>query len=337
MRGAGDWHQNWKMMALKALLSIIVLAMFILGLYVIGRRDETDGRQVRGSLQSKMHDVRRVTYEGAVYEPKALSTVLVMGVDNNKNYKTSGFRSGGQVDLLLVLLIDNKNEEIIPLQIDRDTMTEITVLGVLGGKAGTRNAQICLSHGFGDGNAESCLLTREAVSNLLLGIEIDYYFAIDLDGIQALNDVIGGVTVTLSDDLSALDPNMRKGETLTLHGKQAEYFVRNRRDVGSGTNEGRMDRQKSYLDGLRIKIRSLVQYDQDVIVGLYDTLKPYLQTNMTRGRIINMIWKTRDYHYADVVRAEGRYSIGEDGFMEFRIDGEALQRLVINLFYQKIA
>lgn len=336
MRRAGDSHQNRRMLTLKALIVIMALALFISGLYIVGRGVETDGRQIRGSLQSKMHDVRRVTYEGTVYEPKSLSTVLVMGVDKNKHFDTSGFRSGGQADLLLVLLIDNKKEEIIPLQIDRDTMTEIAVLGVLGSIAGTRNAQICLSHGFGDGNAQSCLLTQEAVSNLLLGEEIEYYFAMDLDGIQALNDAVGGVTVTLVDDLSALDPDMRKGETLTLHGKQAEYFVRNRRDVGSGTNEGRMDRQKSYLDGLRIKTRTLVQDDQDVIGGLYDVIKPYLQTNMTRGRIINMIWKTRDYRYADIVRPKGRYSIGKDGFMEYHVDEEALQRMVINLFYQKV-
>ena len=336
MRRVGDRHLGKRMLPLKALLFVTVLALFLLGLYAIGRRIETDGRQVRGSLQSKMQDALRVTYDGVAYEPKALSTVLVMGVDKTLRSDAGGFRNGGQADFLLMLLIDNENKVIVPLQIDRDTMTEIAVLGVLGSKAGTRNAQICLSHGFGDGKAQSCLLTQEAVRNLLLGIEIDYYFAMELDGIQSLNDAVGGVTVTLEDDLSSLDPTMRKGVTLTLHGEQAEFFVRNRRDVGSGTNEERMDRQKSYIDALINKLSSRGQGDQDGIGALYDVLQPYLQTNMTRGRIINITWKTHGYRYAEVVRPQGKYSAGKDGYMEFHIDEQALQRLVIDLFYQKV-
>lgn len=39
-----------------------------------------------------------------------------------------------------------------------------------------------------------------------------------LDGISVLNDLAGGVTVTLEDDFSAEDPAMTRGTTLSLHG-----------------------------------------------------------------------------------------------------------------------
>ena len=57
-------------------------------------------------------------------------------------------------------------------------MTEITILGVLGEEAGTVKTQLCLSHGFGDGGAQSCEFTVDAVSNLLLGTQIDFYICL---------------------------------------------------------------------------------------------------------------------------------------------------------------
>ena len=46
---------------------------------------------------------------------------------------------------------------------------------------------------------------RDAVSRLLQGENIDFYLAASLD-ISVLNDLAGGVTVTLEDDFSAADP-----------------------------------------------------------------------------------------------------------------------------------
>ena len=85
-----------------------------------------------------------------------------------------------------------------------------------------------------------------AAGILLLGESIDFYVAMNMDGISELNDLAGGVTVTLEDDFSSIDPAMTKGTTLTLHGDQAETFVRSRMTVGDGTNASRMERQEAF-------------------------------------------------------------------------------------------
>lgn len=82
-----------------------------------------------------------------------------------------------------------------------------------------------------------------------MGESIDFYVAMNMDGISELNDLAGGVTVTLEDDFSSIDPAMTKGTTLTLHGDQAETFVRSRMTVGDGTNASRMERQSVYAGG----------------------------------------------------------------------------------------
>ncbi len=171
---------------------------------------------------------------------------------------------------------------------------------------------------------------------MLFGIPIDYYVAMNLDGISVLNDILGGITVTLEDDFTALDPTMTKGKTLTLMGEQAEYFVRGRMDIGTGTNEARMARQELYLSQLLDLLFKQAIQNKDFIGTLYDQLRPYLTTNLNRGRMINTVWTARNYEYTDVVKPTGTHQIGADGFMQFWIDESALQQKVIDVFYQKV-
>ena len=58
--------------------------------------------------------------------------------------------------------------------------------------------------------------------------------------------------------------------------------------------------------------------------------------SLTSGRIINELWKDRDYTRESMIHLSGEYKIGEDGFMEFHADEAALKALVMRLFYQKV-
>ena len=49
-----------------------------------------------------------------------------------------------------------------------------------------------------------------------------------MDAVPLLNDLVGGVTVKLEDDIPQLGPAYRKGESVTLRGKEALRFVRYR-------------------------------------------------------------------------------------------------------------
>ena len=232
-------------------------------------------------------------------------------------------------------MIDSGAGTVSQIEIDRDTMTPITILGVLGNRSGVRTTQICLAHSFGDGRAQSCELTAEAVSNLLMGTRIDHYVAMNLDGIPVLNDWAGGVTVTLEDDFSALDSEMTAGTTLTLTGEQAEFYVRSRMSVGVGTNEARMERQEDYIARLTEQLNERLSESEEEIGALYDALEPYLTTDMSRGRLINLLWNARGYTCTALLEPEGSHEIGSDGFMEFHPDDSALKAMVLDLFYTK--
>jgi anionic cell wall polymer biosynthesis LytR-Cps2A-Psr (LCP) family protein len=158
----------------------------------------------------------------------------------------------------------------------------------------------------------------------------------NLDGISVLNDSLGGVTVTLADDFSHIASAMTKGTTLTLMGEQAEIFVRSRMSMKVGTNEARMIRQQQYLSKMMDLLHEKVLKDKEFIGTLFDSLSPYLVTNVSRAQMINDAWLARDYERKPLYIPEGTHAVGTDGYMEFHVDEDALEQMVLELFYQKM-
>ena len=291
----------------------------------------------RGDYTLRYED-EQMTIGGVTYrQRKNLITILFMGIDQESDrIRTVGFRNGGQADFLRLVVIDPSEKAISQMQIDRDTMTPITILGVLGNHSGMRTLQISLSHGFGDGKEQSCELTAEAVSNLLFNVPINYYVAMNLDGISELNDALGGITVTLEDDFSALDPAMTQGTTIKLMGEQAEYFVRSRMSVGTGTNEARMARQQQYISQMMDLLHKRILASSEFVGELFDTLSPYLVTNLSRAQMMNEAWMSRNYKRNPLAIPEGVHQVGSEGFMEFHVDEDSLEQIVLELFYKKM-
>ena len=339
MKNPKKKRRNRRKNRIGAILIALVVAALLFGGYKVGRWLETrhNKPEVRGEYQQyntiyqPTIEVDETTYQ----QRNDLTTILLIGVDRDSNAVSSGYRNGGQVDFLDLLVIDEEQKRISQLSIDRDTMTPITVLGVLGNQTGVRTAQISLSHGFGDGGAQSCELTVDAVSNLLLGTHIDKYIALNMDGISVLNDAVGGVTVTLKDDFSTLDPAMTPGTTLTLMGDQAEYYVRSRMNMEVGTNEARMERQHEYVSQLTQQLKARIQESKSFINTIFDLLDAYLTTDMSRGLLVSTAWNIRDYEHVQL-ELGGEHVVASDGFMEFHVDDADLQQKVLELFYQKV-
>ena len=319
--------------AVAALLAVLAV---VLVLYGGGRWLEKRAEKPETRTQLPQADQETVEVDGVTYRKKSrMTTILVMGVDH-ETQETYDYRKAGQADFLRLIVLDNKNKTVQQLQIDRDTITPVTMLGVLGDRYEPVTQQICLGYAFGDGRQSSCEVTVEAVENLLGGQKIDQYLSMGLDGISTLNDLAGGVTVTLEDDFSAIDPAMTKGTTLTLWGDQAEVYVRTRRSIGVGTNEARMARQEQYIRQITSQLDAKVQQDQNFVLTAYDALEPYLYTNIPRGQLANEAWAAKDYTRLDTIKPDGTYQVGEDGFMEFYPDADALQQAVLQLFYEKV-
>ena len=326
---------------LVALLAGVALAYagILLGVKVIGNRLESaDVQETVGSLEGRF-STNQLTMDYAgrtwTYRERDLTNILLIGVDwTDAGQQRASLRYDGQADFLLLLTIDRQNRTISTVQIDRDTMTPIKVYGAFGDYAGERTEQICLSHAYGENAAQNCQNTVWAVSKLLGGIPIDAYIAFNMDSIVAINDALGGITVTLEDDFSRLDPMMTLGSTLTLQGQQAEYYVRGRMGIGDGTNLSRMDRQRTFMEAVGDRVVEGMNQDLDFVGTLFDSLSTYMTTDINRGWLINKAYDSRAYQRLDARIIAGSHRTGEDGFTEFWVDEDALNNLLTSIYFE---
>ena len=325
-----------KKIRFKAIAAILAMILAAATVFAAVRLLDHKEAQPRSTQVSEVGAYRRIEYDGRRYVRKSnLDVVLLIGVDQAESSVRKGYRSGGQADFLMLLVIDNKDKTVRPLHIDRDTMANITVLGVLGQKVGTNFAQICLSHGFGATEEENSGYTVEAVKNLLEGENIDFYVTVNVDSVPALNDALGGVTVTLGDDYSMFDPEMVKGKTMTLHGKQAEYFVRNRYFLADGSNAKRMERQKTYMDAVKTALQKKARADSGFVKEFLNEVTGLMHSDAALGRIVNVLSNVAGYDILPVEYLPGEHMIGSDGFVEYHVTEEDTAKWVLNALYRE--
>lgn len=299
----------------------------------------TVSAQVRGALIRRFDAAKIISVGGQDYrQKKGQTTVLFIGVDQSVNRANNNvdYRSGGQADFLMLAIIDDDTDTVDLLHIDRDTMAAVDTVNILGQPAGTQTLQLCISHCFGKNQDKCDANTVAAVGRLLMNSEIDYYIAMNMDGIAVMNDLAGGVTVTLEDDFTAFDPAMKKGETLTLQGQQAEYYVRSRKYVGVGTNEARMTRQRDYMCKMLDQMIANIREDTDFLTVMAEELGPYLTTNMGPAIMATEAVKSQEYTTNDIITMEGEHRV-QGSYMQFHPDPEKLQELTLALLYEPIA
>jgi anionic cell wall polymer biosynthesis LytR-Cps2A-Psr (LCP) family protein len=313
-----------------------VVLLFAAIVFIVGGCLEMRNRtQSRGVILGDIGLYKTMRYQGITYVQKvAVNTYLLMGVDQSAQDTGFGARQGGQADLFLLLVIDHTNRKIYQLQLDRDTMTEVQTYGVLGTKTGTKVMQLCLSHSFGATAAEHNQNAIDAVSGMLNGIPIDYYLTFCLEAIGMINDALGGVTVTLHDDFTAYDPVMTAGKTMCLNAAQAEIFTRFRMEVGDGSNDSRMVRQRAFLSAAVRLFREQAEDQPDFIGELYDELGNLMTTNVSKSQMINDINTAYGYAIQPVEALEGEHTIDDSGFMAFYMEDDAVLQWVLQAYYQ---
>ena len=276
---------------------------------------------------------KTIERDGVAYFPRQdITVVMVLGIDRYGPVADSGsYSNKGAADMVMLLVFDEENEVCNVLHLNRDTMVDMPVLGLGGNQAGTYYGQLALSHTYGSGLEDSCENTRQTVSDLLYGIRIDYYLAMHMDAISILNDAVGGVTVEVTEDFSLVDSSIGLG-TQTLVGEQAITYVRSRQNVGDQLNLSRIERQKGYIDGFVDAFRTRREQEPEFLMEAYNQVSPYIVTDCSVNAISGMIDRFGGYGVGRVVTPAGENVLGGE-YMEFHLDAEALDKLILELFY----
>ena len=228
---------------------VTVLLVTVVGVLAYRMQQDKKKEKIKyDGYTDENQETNYITYKGEKYKYNYnLRTVLFMGVDKEGEIEEKKVGGGGQTDSLVLFAMDTEKKTTQALSVSRDTMTDIRTYDMSGEFLSTERAQLALQYAYGDGKAKSCVLTREAVSNLLYQTPVNSYVALTMEGFSRIADELGGIRITVPQDYTHINPAFKKGETITLNGKMAEQYVRYRDTSASGSNNERMERQSQFI------------------------------------------------------------------------------------------
>lgn len=314
-----------------AAAAVIVLAAIVLAMNYMENRPTgaAEGEESRELVNIGGFDC---------YKKQNVETYLLLGVDSVEGADTTETDSDSsiQCDTVILLVIDRADNTYATLHLDRDAMAVIDIPDEDGNKLGENNMQLALAYAYGDGKEESCELAETAVSRMLHDQRIDGYAALRMDSIGVINNLVGGVDVTVPDSF-ADGSGLVKGQRVHLTDKQAEAFVRGRKSVGDGSNENRMRRQQAYLDALYPQLINKIETSSSFVNDAVSRLDKYMVTDMTNSdfsRIAKAVSSNEKLKDIDIKYT--RTINKSTGYAEVVYDQDSLDEAVIRLFYDPV-
>ena len=312
-----------KKKTMRAVIEIIIAVLVISAVYFIIRG--MDRHDVRIRQAATENETQRVWKE---FQEKTVSiklhkktwkfahpvqTYLFIGTDKSGNEDAEGEEyHGSMADALMLVVVDKEEKTYGILQLNRDTITEVPMLLQDGSANASAQMQLCTAHWYG-------------------------YYALKMDAMPLLNHEVGGVTVTLEDDMTKLDPAMKKGATLTLTDRQAELLMQSRYAMDDDRNTQRMRRQQIFLNAFMKKIKKQNAGDVNATVKLYDRLRPYATTDIKMNDLTALLKDMQGYTDKGIITIDGTSKIGEklhDGkkHWEFYMDEDSLETSMKQLY-----
>ena len=290
---------------------------------------------------NKEPEIVAETEDGKYVRKSGIKSYLFIGVDDARDVAeiAGDFTEFHQCDTLLLYVVDEDARHYNTLSINRDTVATMDLLDAMGNIITQTDHQIEFAYSYTaypDINSENVV---RAVSRLLGDIDIDGYVTMGYSGIPYVNDVLGGVEVTIEDDFSQADSSLVMGETVNLMGEQALHYLRSRMNVGDGGNPSRMRRQQTYLTAFSAKLKAQVKENSGIINAMLNAAKPYMVSNLSMGSLSNTLLKCANYSFGrsynlSGVESEVTYVTGNT-HTEFSVEQESIDNTVLELYYTK--
>ena len=281
-----------------------------------------------------------VRYNGSVYDyNEDIITFLIMGIDKDDEVvtKVNEGIDGGQADALFLLVLNPHDESIKIIGINRNSMTDVDMYDEYGRLRSTVVAQIARQHAFGGGMEKSCEYQVKAVSNMFYQLPIHGYAAINMSAIPTINDQVGGVDVTVLEDLTQWDKTLKEGAEVHLKGKSAFHYLKSRDIKIYGSNDSRLERQRQYLNGFINAAREACQENPNAAVDLFKAISSQMVTNITADEISYLAPQIVNYKFdsSDLKTVKGTTQKNGD-YEEYIIDDDDLYDTIIQTFYEKL-
>lgn len=187
--------------------------------------------------------------------PTSGQNILVLGSDSRAGANASldtGHVSGARSDTALVMHIPEGRTRATAVSIPRDTLVTRPACTKADGTAVPSARRVMFNSVYSQVDSACVVKTVEAMT----GVRMDHYVEIDFAGFKGLVDAVGGVTVTLDQDIHDKSSGLQMSAgTHRLNGTQALRFVRTRHGVGDGSDLGRIGLQQKFMIALLSEIK----------------------------------------------------------------------------------
>lgn len=259
---------------------------------------------------------------------EGVETMLFVFLDERNDAADSGsFRNPSQANLMMLMVVDTQRQKTTALQLNPDTWISFTPPG----SSEKLEIPLGMVYSYGSGGSDSCLSGMKAVSELLGGVPIDHYMTFTDDAIAVVNDMVGGVTVTVTEPFPEEYPNLVQGETVTLMGQDAVAYFRYR-ESGDIENEAHMDRQRQYMVGLFPAFMENAA-QEDFLTKVTLQAGEGLSTDLTLSQMVETLELLGKYELEKtVITIPGKAEKVEELY-GFRVDKDKMDKVLEELFF----
>ena len=331
---------------LLVLLGLLLVAGGVVGwMYWQGQRDLLSTQEPvitpPEDVDVDIDDSNRVVYNGVTYEYNPnVTAILVIGVDKENIQEESVYGQNGQADTLFLTTLDTKTGDIHLIPLSREAMVDVDKYAVDGTFLGVEKTQLCLAYAYGSNGEEGCENVVRSASRLLYGVPINSYVAIDMDGIKAITDAVGGITVKALEDIRHPWKEYliaEKGKKVTLDGQNAIFYLR-QRDTDAHANVRRMKRFRQFFSAFLSVAGNNLKSDIGLLPKYYNVASPYLVSDLNLSKITYLVgntlsgnnWQDPTYH---TITGE---SIDAGDHNQFHADTTSVYEAVLAAFYTPV-
>ena len=303
---------------IKTILKVLLVVLIIVVMSVAGIVGATLYKRWEADINEKNGELGKIN--GLLTDNQEVEeecfTCLFMGVN------------GHLTDFIMLGQYNPNTRDISLLSIPRDTNVSNSVDGKINSLYAGK-------------------YTEKIVSKVeeITGIEIQHYLIFNTSILRQIVDEIGGVTVDVPINMNYDDPaqnlyiHLKKG-TQTLTGKQAEQFVRFRKNNdGTGYSNGDIGRiaaQQEFIKAMASEVLSAKNISKigNLIKIVLDGTKTDITMDVVSKYMDDVVTIKTDKIRMDTLPGEGRYGMSPYGYnlSYYYHDEEETKKLVEELF-----
>jgi len=285
--------------ARKILFIILAITLIIAGIifciYKLWVRppeiEQTHSNPKEIQTSEQQESIPDISAISSLYERKKLCYTFLFAASD---------QSSGNADVIMVLTFDTMNKKVGIVSIPRDTLID--------SKYPKINTKF-----------HSGVVTLQNTVSNLLGIPIDFYITVDVEGFIKLVDTIGGVNFDVPCDMSYDDPfqdlSIRFESGIQyLDGDAALKVCRWRKNNdGTGYPDSDIGQTKTQQALIKVITKKVIANPQK-IVSYIDIISKYIKTDLSIG---NMVWFAQKALGLDIERDLSTTTLPGDGTVTY--------------------